>query len=225
MKRISFTAEPGQTIALVGHTDSGKSSIINILMRFYEFGKGKIRIDGQDIREISIKELRKKIGLVLQDSFLFYGDIASNVRMFDKRISDEKIKQAAEFVHATELPQKYHSQVIERRATYSAGQKQLISFVRTIVNDPKILILDEATANLDTQTEVLIQKELKKIRRGRTTIVVAHRLSTIKDADQILVLDNGQNVEHGTHAQLISQEGKYFEMYRLQSSMNSKVMQ
>ncbi|AUJ30297.1 MAG: ABC transporter ATP-binding protein [Liquorilactobacillus hordei] len=224
LKDISFKVEPGQTIALVGHTGSGKSSTINILMRFYEFAKGKVEIDGTDIRKFSTKELRQKIGLVLQDSFLFYGDIASNIRMFDANVSDEQIKKAAEFVHANQfiekLPKKYHTRVIERGATYSAGEKQLLSFARTIVRNPKILILDEATANIDTQTELLIQEGLKKMRNGRTTIVIAHRLSTIRDADQILVLDDGRITESGTHDELLAKHGKYYEMYQLQTAQN-----
>ncbi|EJE97336.1 ABC transporter ATP-binding protein [Liquorilactobacillus mali] len=222
LKDISFTVESGQTIALVGHTGSGKSSTINILMRFYEFAKGKVEIDGTDIREFSTKELRRKIGLVLQDSFLFYGDIASNIRMFDQNVSDAQIKKAAEFVHADQfiekLPKKYHAKVIERGATYSAGEKQLLSFARTIVRNPKILILDEATANIDTQTELLIQEGLKQMRAGRTTIVIAHRLSTIRDADQILVLDDGRITERGTHDELLAKHGKYYEMYQLQTT-------
>lgn len=222
LKDINFVVEPGQTIALVGHTGSGKSSTINILMRFYEFAKGIVKIDGTDIRNYSTKELREKIGLVLQDSFLFYGDIASNIRMFDTNISDDQIKKAAEFVHASQfiekLPRKYHTRVIERGATYSAGEKQLLSFARVIVKNPKILILDEATANIDTQTELLIQEGLEKMRAGRTTIVIAHRLSTIRDADQILVLDEGKIIERGTHDELLEKKGKYYEMYQLQTS-------
>lgn len=222
LKDINFVVEPGQTIALVGHTGSGKSSTINILMRFYEFAKGIVKIDGTDIRNYSTKELREKIGLVLQDSFLFYGDIASNIRMFDTNISDDQIKKAAEFVHASQfiekLPRKYHTRVIERGATYSAGEKQLLSFARVIVRNPKILILDEATANIDTQTELLIQEGLEKMRAGRTTIVIAHRLSTIRDADQILVLDEGKIIERGTHDELLEKKGKYYEMYQLQTS-------
>ncbi|KRM91937.1 ABC transporter ATP-binding protein [Liquorilactobacillus cacaonum] len=222
LKDINFVVEPGQTIALVGHTGSGKSSTINILMRFYEFAKGIVKIDGTDIRNYSTKELREKIGLVLQDSFLFYGDIASNIRMFDTNISDDQIKKAAEFVHASQfiekLPRKYHTRVIERGATYSAGEKQLLSFARVIVRNPKILVLDEATANIDTQTELLIQEGLEKMRAGRTTIVIAHRLSTIRDADQILVLDEGKIIERGTHDELLEKKGKYYEMYQLQTS-------
>ncbi|EMF0155600.1 ABC transporter ATP-binding protein [Enterococcus hirae] len=221
LNNISFVANPGETVALVGHTGSGKSSIINVLMRFYEFYEGQILIDGCDIREYPIAELRKKMGLVLQDAFLFYGDIAGNIRMMDPAITDEQIRAAAEFVQAdrfiNELPNGYHSKVIERGASYSSGQRQLITFARTIVTDPKILVLDEATANIDTETEGLIQEGLAKMRRGRTTIAIAHRLSTIKDAELILVLDKGKIVEQGTHQELLVKEGLYADMYKLQS--------
>lgn len=221
LKNISFIAKPGQTIALVGHTGSGKSSIINVLMRFYEFYQGQILIDDQDIRDIPLVELRQKMGLVLQDSFMFYGDIASNIRLFNQTITDRQIQQAAAFVQADEfieaLPGQYHAKVIEGGAQFSSGQRQLLSFARTIVTDPKILVLDEATANIDTQTEALIQQGLKKIRKGRTSIAIAHRLSTIKDADLILVLDQGQIVEAGNHEQLVEQDGRYHELYQLQT--------
>ncbi|WP_028273597.1 ABC transporter ATP-binding protein [Atopococcus tabaci] len=218
---ISFTAEPGETVALVGHTGSGKSSIINVLMRFYEFQKGDVLIDGKSIREYPIEELRTKMGLVLQDSFLFYGTIKDNIRLKDDSISDKEIVDAARFVQADQfieqLPDKYDARVVERGAGYSSGQKQLISFARTIVKDPKILILDEATANIDTETEALIQAGLAKMRRGRTTIAIAHRLSTIRDADLILVLDKGKIIERGTHDELIGKGGVYKDMYELQN--------
>lgn len=221
LNNISFVANPGETVALVGHTGSGKSSIINVLMRFYEFYEGQILIDDHDIREYPIEELRKKMGLVLQDAFLFYGDIAGNIRMMDPTITDEQIREAAEFVQAdrfiNELPKGYHAKVIERGASYSSGQRQLITFARTIVTDPKILVLDEATANIDTETEGLIQEGLAKMCQGRTTIAIAHRLSTIRDAELILVLDKGNIVERGTHAELLAQEGLYADMYKLQS--------
>lgn len=222
LKNISFVANPGETVALVGHTGSGKSSIINVLMRFYEFGQGQILIDDEDIRNFPIEELRKKLGLVLQDAFMFYGDISDNIRLLNKDITDEEIVEAATFVQADhfirELPGGYHAKVIERGASYSSGQRQLLSFARTMVTKPKILILDEATANIDTETEGLIQEGLANMRQGRTTIAIAHRLSTIRDANLILVLDKGRIVERGTHQALLAQGGLYGDMYKLQSS-------
>lgn len=222
LKDISFVANPGETIALVGHTGSGKSSIINVMMRFYEFYEGEILIDDKDIRDYPIEELRKKMGLVLQDAFMFYGDVASNIRMMDKSITDEEIVEASRFVQADKfiesLPNTYHAKVIERGASYSSGQRQLISFARTIVANPKILVLDEATANIDTETEGLIQEGLRNMRQGRTTIAIAHRLSTIKDANLILVLDKGRVVEKGSHDELLEHDGLYADMYRLQNN-------
>ncbi|MFZ4864663.1 ABC transporter ATP-binding protein [Enterococcus casseliflavus] len=222
LNHISFIAYPGETVALVGHTGSGKSSIINVLMRFYEFGEGQILIDDQDIRDFTMEELRKKVGLVLQDAFMFYGDIADNIRLLNQDIREEQIEAAAKFVQADafiqKLPGKYHAKVIERGASYSSGQRQLISFARTMVTDPKVLVLDEATANIDTETEGLIQEGLANMRQGRTTIAIAHRLSTIRDAELILVLDKGSIVERGTHDELLAQKGLYADMYRLQAS-------
>lgn len=222
LNNISFVANPGETVALVGHTGSGKSSIINVLMRFYEFYDGQILIDDVDIKDYPMKELREKMGLVLQDAFMFYGDIASNIRLLNKDITDEQIIEAAKFVQADKyintLPNKYHAKVIEGGTSFSSGQRQLISFARTIVTDPKILVLDEATANIDTETENLIQEGLEKMRSGRTTIAIAHRLSTIKDANLILVLERGNIVERGNHDELIEHEGLYYDMYRLQNS-------
>ncbi len=222
LQDISFIALPGETIGLVGHTGSGKSSIINVLMRFYEFYEGEILIDDIDIREYPLTELRKKMGLVLQDAFMFYGDIAGNIRLLNKNITEEQVHEAAEFVQADRfiqtLPGGYHAKVIERGASYSSGQRQLISFARTMVTDPKILVLDEATANIDTETESLIQEGLKRMRQGRTTIAIAHRLSTIRDANQILVLEKGRIVEVGTHEELIAKNGLYYDMYLLQNN-------
>lgn len=222
LNNISFVANPGETVALVGHTGSGKSSIINVLMRFYEFGEGQILLDDQDIRDFSMEELRKKMGLVLQDAFMFYGNIADNIRLLNKEISDEEVITAAKFVQANkfieQLPGTYHAKVIERGASYSSGQRQLISFARTMVTNPKILVLDEATANIDTETEGYIQEGLANMRQGRTTIAIAHRLSTIRDANLILVLDKGRIVERGNHDSLIAQEGLYADMYQLQKS-------
>ena len=221
LNNISFTAYPGETVALVGHTGSGKSSIINILMRFYEFTEGDILIDGKSIKDYPMEEIREKMGLVLQDSFLFYGDIARNIRLMNENLPDLSVEKAAEFVHADHfiesLPGEYHAKVIERGASYSSGERQLISFARTIIRDPKILILDEATASIDTETELMIQQSMEKMRKGRTTIAIAHRLSTIRDAHLILVLEKGNIVERGTHEELIAMEGTYYDMYRLQS--------
>ena len=222
LNNISFVALPGETVALVGHTGSGKSSIINVLMRFYEFGTGQILIDDQDIRDFSLEELRQKMGLVLQDAFMFYGDIADNIRLLNKTITDEEVIAAAKFVQADkfieQLPDTYHAKVIERGASYSSGQRQLISFARTMVTQPKILVLDEATANIDTETEGYIQEGLANMRQGRTTIAIAHRLSTIRDADLILVLDRGRIVERGDHDSLLAQKGLYADMYKLQKT-------
>lgn len=221
LKNISFTVNPGETLALVGHTGSGKSSIINILARFYEFHEGEILIDGRSIREYPMEEIRNEIGLVLQDSFMFYGTIKDNIRLLDHSITDEEIIKAAEFVQADKfinnLSGGYNHQVVERGAGFSSGEKQLLSFASTIVKDPKILILDEATANIDTETEVLIQEGLNRMRKGRTTVAIAHRLSTIRDADQILVLENGEIKERGSHEELIALGGRYEEMYSLQN--------
>ncbi len=221
LKNISFTVNPGETVALVGHTGSGKSSIINVLMRFYEYQEGEVLIDGRSLRDYPMHELREEIGLVLQDSFMFYGTIKDNIRLLDESISDREIVEAAEFVQANrfieKLPDKYNHKVVERGAGFSSGEKQLLSFASTIVKDPKILILDEATANIDTETEILIQEGLNRMREGRTTVAIAHRLSTIRDADQILVLEAGEIVERGTHDELIQLGGRYSEMYELQN--------
>ena len=221
LKDVSFIAEQGQTIALVGQTGSGKTSIINILMRFYEFGSGEILLDDRDIRDFPMAELRSKMGLVLQEPFMFYGTIKSNIRLFNEQITDEQIKEAAKFVSADtfidKLPAKYDEKVIERGASYSTGEKQLIAFARTIATNPKILILDEATANIDTETEQLIQQSLAKMQAGRTTIAIAHRLSTIQHADTILVLHQGEIVERGTNDELMKQHGAYYDMIQKQN--------
>lgn len=223
LKHISFTAMPGETVALVGHTGSGKSSIINLLMRFYEFSKGDILIDGQSVKNYESQELRKKIGLVLQDPFLFYGSIESNIRLHNQQMTDAEVRAAAEFVQADRfinaLPNGYQQDVTERGSTFSSGQRQLVAFARTMATDPKILVLDEATANIDTETEIAIQAGLERMRKGRTTIAIAHRLSTIQDADQILVLHHGEIVERGTHQELLAERGLYHKMYLLQNGI------
>lgn len=221
LKNISLTAKPGEMIALVGHTGSGKSSIINLFMRFYEFNRGDIKIDGNSIKKIPKTELKEKIGLVLQDAFMFYGTIASNIKLYHPSMTFEQVKAAAEFVHANhfieKLPNQYQHKVIEKGSAFSSGERQLIAFARTIATNPKILILDEATANIDSETEEQIQQSLNKMRKGRMTLAIAHRLSTIQDADQIFVLNKGEIVERGTHAQLIAQKGIYHNMYLLQN--------
>ena len=221
LKDIFFQVQAGETIAFVGHTGSGKSSIINLFMRFYEFDRGQILIDGVDIREYSQPALRKAIGLVLQDPFLYHGTIESNIRMYQEHLTRADVQAAAEFVDAdafiSELPDGYDQAVTERGSTLSSGQRQLIAFARTVAAKPKILILDEATANIDSETEEVIQHSLKKMRKGRTTIAIAHRLSTIQDADCIYVLDKGRIIESGTHDQLLALEGTYQKMYQLQA--------
>lgn len=222
LHNVSFVVKPGETLGIVGHTGSGKSSIINVMMRFYEFGSGQVLIDDIDIRKFSKRELRKKLGLVLQEPFMFYGDISSNIRLYNDQITDQQIKKAAQAVQADsfieKMPDKYHAKVIEGGTELSQGQRQLISFARTLVTDPKILVLDEATANVDTETENLIQEGLKKLRQGRTTLAIAHRLSTIADADQIIVLDKGRIVERGTHQELLNKKGYYYNLYKLQQT-------
>ena len=223
LKDISFSVKQGETIAFVGSTGSGKSSIINLFLRFYEFEKGRILIDGRDIRDYSQAELRRNIGLVLQDPFLYHGTIASNIRMYQESLSQAEVEEAARFVDAhdfiSQLPQGYDNPVTERGSTFSSGQRQLLAFARTIATKPKILILDEATANIDSETEELIQHSLRKMRQGRTTIAIAHRLSTIQDANCIYVLDKGRIIESGSHEELLAQNGTYKKMYQLQAGM------
>lgn len=223
LKDISFSVKQGETIAFVGSTGSGKSSIINLFLRFYEFEKGRILIDGRDIRDYSQAELRRNIGLVLQDPFLYHGTIASNIRMYQESLSQAEVEEAARFVDAhdfiSRLPQGYDNPVTERGSTFSSGQRQLLAFARTIATKPKIMILDEATANIDSETEELIQHSLRKMRQGRTTIAIAHRLSTIQDANCIYVLDKGRIIESGSHEELLAQNGNYKKMYQLQAGM------
>lgn len=220
LKDISFTAKQGETVALVGHTGSGKSSIMNLLFRFYDIEQGRIAIDGKNINEIPKQHLRQHMGIVLQDPFLYTGTIATNVSLNDSAISREKVEKALRDVGADRvlqhLPAGFDEPVIEKGSTLSAGQRQLISFARALAYDPAILILDEATSSIDTETEAVIQEALDVLKRGRTTIMIAHRLSTIKNADQILVLDRGRIVERGNHDALMELKGKYYQMYQLQ---------
>lgn len=220
LKDISFKINPGETVAIVGATGAGKTSIINILSRFYDINKGSILIDDVDIRELDKRELRKNIAMVLQDVFLFSGTIESNISMSNEDITKEKISEAAKIVGADKfienLPFKYNEIVKERGATLSVGQKQLISFARALAYDPQILILDEATSSVDTETEILIQEAIHKLLVGRTAIVIAHRLSTIQNADNIIVLHKGEIRETGTHQELLAKRGIYFKLYQLQ---------
>lgn len=220
LRDISFEAKPGQTVALVGHTGSGKSSIMNLLFRFYDPQLGEIRIDGTPTTSVPKQWIREHMGIVLQDPYLFTGTIASNVSLNDPRITREKVEQALNAVGADRvlkhLPQGIDEPVIEKGSTLSAGQRQLISFARALAFEPAILILDEATANIDTETEALIQEALEVLKRGRTTFIIAHRLSTIRSADLILVLHRGEIVEQGTHDELMRLKGRYYKMYQLQ---------
>ncbi len=220
LRDVSFVIEPGQTAAFVGATGAGKSSILNLIGRYYDIQKGKITLDGVDIRELDLKELRRAIGQVQQDVFLFTGDIQSNIRLREQEITDGQVHQAAQFVGADSfigrLEHGYETAITERGSTLSAGQRQLLSFARTLAFDPDVLVMDEATANIDTETEGLIQEAMAKMMQGRTTIVVAHRLSTIQHADQIMVMHHGQLREQGTHQELLAQNGIYKKLYDLQ---------
>lgn len=220
LKDVSFTIEPGQRVAFVGATGAGKSSILNLIGRYYDIQKGKITIDGVDIKEMNTDQLRSAIGQVQQEVFIFTGDIKSNIRLKNETISDENIKMAAAYVNADrfieQLNHTYEEAVSERGATLSAGQRQLLSFARTLAYDPAILVMDEATANIDTETEQLIQEALGKLMDGRTTIMVAHRLSTIQHADKIMVMHKGKLRESGTHQELLNLDGIYKKLYELQ---------
>ena len=226
LKNISFSVKNGESIAFVGATGSGKSSIMNLFLRFYDYDRGEILIDGVNIKDYSSKELRNSIGLVLQDPFLYHGTVESNIKMYNESLTREDVIEAAKFVDAhnfiDKLEDKYDSVVTERGSTFSSGERQLLTFARTIASKPKILILDEATANIDSETEELIQNSLEKMRKGRTTIAIAHRLSTIQDSNCIYVLDKGEIIESGTHDELIALKGNYYKMYKLQAGMLNK---
>jgi len=220
LRDVSFTIEPGETVAIVGHTGAGKTTIISLLLRFYDLQRGAIRIDGVDIKQMPLDELRRRFGVVLQDPFLFTGTIEGNIRLGTEWISDEQVRQSAEdvnladFIH--ELPNTYKEEVQERGSTLSTGQKQLISFARALAHSPKILILDEATSSVDTETEFKVRDALGKMVEGRTSIIIAHRLSTIQRADKILVMHKATLREMGTHQQLLAKRGIYYKLYQLQ---------
>ena len=222
LKDVSYVINPGEKVDFVGATGAGKSSILNLIGRYYDIQKGHIYIDGIDIRQLSKKQLRSAIGQMQQDVFIFEGDVAYNIRLNDDDITDAQVKAAAEYVNAShfieKLPQGYHEPVTERGATFSAGERQLLSFARTLAHNPSILVMDEATANIDTETEILIQEALEKLMDGRTTIMVAHRLSTIQHADCIMVMHKGRICERGTHRELLEQDGIYRKLYELQIS-------
>ena len=222
LKDVSFVINPGEKVAFVGATGAGKSSILNLIGRYYDIQKGHIYIDGIDIRQLSKKQLRSAIGQMQQDVFIFEGNVAYNIRLNDDAITDAQVKAAAEYVNAShfieKFPQGYHEPVTERGATFSAGERQLLSFARTLAHNPSILVMDEATASIDTETEILIQEALEKLMDGRTTIMVAHRLSTIQHADCIMVMHKGRICERGTHRELLEQDGIYRKLYELQIS-------
>jgi len=220
LRDVSFTINPGEAIAFVGATGAGKSSIINLINRFYDIQKGEILIDGINIKDIDKHQLRRHVGVVLQDVFLFTGNIRENIRLNDLSISDRDVEKVAKYVNAhsfiSNLPNQYDEKVMERGSTLSSGQRQLLAFARALAFNPNILVLDEATSNIDTETEVLIQDALLKLIKGRTTIAVAHRLSTIQHSDKIILLHKGKIREMGTHQELLNKEGMYFDLYRLQ---------
>lgn len=220
LKNVSFTIKPGETIALVGETGAGKTTIINLIARFYDPQEGRVLIDGHDIKKVTLKSLRKQMGIMLQDTFIFSGTIADNIRYPKPHAQTSDVIKAAKVVHAhefiVEMENGYNTEVNERGSRLSTGQRQLISFARALLADPKILILDEATSSVDTHTEVLIQNALSKLLKNRTSIVIAHRLSTIRNADRIFVINNGNIAEIGTHDELINKKGLYFELYTSQ---------
>ena len=220
LRDVSFTIEPGETVAIVGHTGAGKTTIISLLMRFYDIQKGVIRIDGVDIRQMDLNDLRRRFGVVLQDPFLFTGTIENNIRLGSAWITDQQIEAAAENVNVADfvrgLPEGFKAPVLERGSTMSTGQKQLISFARALAHNPKILVLDEATSSVDTETEIRVREALTRMVEGRTSVIIAHRLSTIQRADKIIVMHKGHVREVGSHQQLLGQRGIYWKLYQLQ---------
>ena len=220
LRDVSFTIEPGETVAIVGHTGAGKTTIISLLMRFYDVQKGAVKIDGVDVRDMDLAELRTRFGVVLQDPFLFTGTVGGNIRLGTEWIEDEDVEKAAEDVNLADfirtLPQGFKEAVHERGSTLSTGQKQLISFARALAHDPKILVLDEATSSVDTETEFRVRDALNRMLEGRTSVIIAHRLSTVQRADKIIVMHKGQLREMGSHQELLAQRGIYYKLYQLQ---------
>ena len=220
LRDATFVIEPGETVAIVGHTGAGKTTLISLLLRFYDVQKGAVKIDGVDVKDMDLADLRSRFGVVLQDPFLFSGTIGGNIRLGTERIKDEDVEQAAEDVNLADfiraLPKGFDEEVRERGSTLSTGQKQLISFARALAHEPKILILDEATSSVDTETEFRVRDALSRMVEGRTSLIIAHRLSTVQRADKIIVMHKGQVREMGTHQQLLAQHGIYFRLYQLQ---------
>jgi ATP-binding cassette subfamily B protein len=220
LRDVSFSIEPGETVAIVGHTGAGKTTLISLLLRFYDVQKGAVRIDGVDVKDMDLADLRSRFGVVLQDPFLFSGTIGGNIRLGTKRIQDADVEKAAEDVNLADfiraLPKGFDEEVRERGSTLSTGQKQLISFARALAHEPKILILDEATSSVDTETEFRVRDALSRMVEGRTSLIIAHRLSTVQRADKIIVMHKGQVREMGTHQELLAQRGIYFKLYQLQ---------
>jgi ATP-binding cassette subfamily B protein len=227
LKNISFTIQPGQTVAIVGHTGSGKTSIISLINRLYQIQEGEIRIDDVRIEDYKLDQLRKNIGVVLQDVFLFSGSVKDNITLRNDEIPEEKVIEAARLIgmhdFIMQLPGGYHFNVMERGSTLSLGQRQLLSFIRALLYDPSILILDEATSSVDTESELLIQEAIDKLIAGRSSIVIAHRLSTIRKAHQIIVMDKGEIKEVGTHEELLQLQGYYFKLHQMQFEQHQKI--